>query len=72
MVLECLRNTYMNGAVVRVDGGIRMPPKMSGGLTCAPSSSSSPGGPEALTLVDLPEPVAGAGRGAGRGRGRRA
>ena len=27
MVLECLTNTYMNGAVVRVDGGIRMPPK---------------------------------------------
>ncbi len=27
MVLECLTNPYMNGAVVRVDGGIRMPPK---------------------------------------------
>jgi NAD(P)-dependent dehydrogenase (short-subunit alcohol dehydrogenase family) len=27
MVLECLTNSYMNGAVVRVDGGIRMPPK---------------------------------------------
>jgi NAD(P)-dependent dehydrogenase (short-subunit alcohol dehydrogenase family) len=27
MALECLRNSYMNGAVVRVDGGIRMPPK---------------------------------------------
>ena len=27
MVLECLRNSYMNGSVVRVDGGIRMPPK---------------------------------------------
>jgi NAD(P)-dependent dehydrogenase (short-subunit alcohol dehydrogenase family) len=27
MVLECLRNSYMNAAVVRVDGGIRMPPK---------------------------------------------
>ena len=27
MVLECVRNTYLNGAVVRVDGGIRMPPK---------------------------------------------
>ncbi len=27
MVLECLTNPYMNGEVVRVDGGIRMPPK---------------------------------------------
>ncbi len=27
MVLECLTNSYMNGAVVRVDGGIRMPPR---------------------------------------------
>ena len=27
MVMECLRNPYMNGEVVRVDGGIRMPPK---------------------------------------------
>jgi NAD(P)-dependent dehydrogenase (short-subunit alcohol dehydrogenase family) len=27
MVLECLRNSYLNGAVVRVDGGIRMPPR---------------------------------------------
>jgi NAD(P)-dependent dehydrogenase (short-subunit alcohol dehydrogenase family) len=27
MVMECLTNSYMNGAVVRVDGGIRMPPK---------------------------------------------
>ncbi len=27
MVLECLTNPYMNGSVVRVDGGIRMPPK---------------------------------------------
>ncbi|GAA2130133.1 SDR family NAD(P)-dependent oxidoreductase [Nocardioides bigeumensis] len=27
MVLECLANPYMNGSVVRVDGGIRMPPK---------------------------------------------
>ena len=27
MVLECLTNSYMNAATVRVDGGIRMPPK---------------------------------------------
>jgi NAD(P)-dependent dehydrogenase (short-subunit alcohol dehydrogenase family) len=27
MVLECLTNPYMNGEVIRVDGGIRMPPK---------------------------------------------
>ncbi len=27
MVLECLTNAYMNGEVIRVDGGIRMPPK---------------------------------------------
>jgi NAD(P)-dependent dehydrogenase (short-subunit alcohol dehydrogenase family) len=27
MVVECLRNTYMNGETIRVDGGIRMPPK---------------------------------------------
>jgi NAD(P)-dependent dehydrogenase (short-subunit alcohol dehydrogenase family) len=27
MVLECLRNSYLNATVVRVDGGIRMPPK---------------------------------------------
>jgi len=27
MVLECVRNTYLNGAVIRVDGGIRMPPR---------------------------------------------
>ena len=27
MVLACLTNTYMNGETIRVDGGIRMPPK---------------------------------------------
>ena len=27
MILECLTNSYMNGEVVRVDGGIRLPPK---------------------------------------------
>jgi NAD(P)-dependent dehydrogenase (short-subunit alcohol dehydrogenase family) len=27
MVVACLTNTYMNGETVRVDGGIRMPPK---------------------------------------------
>ncbi|UDY24792.1 SDR family NAD(P)-dependent oxidoreductase [Nocardioides sp. Kera G14] len=27
MVLECLTNSYMNAEVIRVDGGIRMPPK---------------------------------------------
>jgi hypothetical protein len=27
MVMECVRNSYINAAVVRVDGGIRMPPK---------------------------------------------
>jgi NAD(P)-dependent dehydrogenase (short-subunit alcohol dehydrogenase family) len=27
MVMECLTNSYMNGEVVRLDGGIRMPPK---------------------------------------------
>ncbi|GAA2146765.1 SDR family oxidoreductase [Nocardioides koreensis] len=27
MVLECIRNTYMNGETIRVDGGIRMPPR---------------------------------------------
>jgi NAD(P)-dependent dehydrogenase (short-subunit alcohol dehydrogenase family) len=27
MVLECLTNSYMNGETIRVDGGIRMPPK---------------------------------------------
>lgn len=27
MVLECVTNNYMNGETIRVDGGIRMPPK---------------------------------------------
>ena len=27
MVLECVTNSYMNGETIRVDGGIRMPPK---------------------------------------------
>ena len=27
MVVECLTNNYMNGETIRVDGGIRMPPK---------------------------------------------
>ncbi len=27
MVMECLTNPYLNGAVVRVDGGVRLPPK---------------------------------------------
>jgi NAD(P)-dependent dehydrogenase (short-subunit alcohol dehydrogenase family) len=27
MVTECITNDYMNGEVIRVDGGIRMPPK---------------------------------------------
>ena len=27
MVVECITNSYMNGEVIRVDGGIRMPPK---------------------------------------------
>jgi NAD(P)-dependent dehydrogenase (short-subunit alcohol dehydrogenase family) len=27
MVAECISNDYMNGEVIRVDGGIRMPPK---------------------------------------------
>jgi len=27
MVIECVRNTYLNGETIRVDGGIRMPPK---------------------------------------------
>ena len=27
MVVECITNCYMNAEVIRVDGGIRMPPK---------------------------------------------
>jgi NAD(P)-dependent dehydrogenase (short-subunit alcohol dehydrogenase family) len=27
MVIELITNSYMNGEVIRVDGGIRMPPK---------------------------------------------
>jgi hypothetical protein len=27
MVVECLTNDYMNGETIRVDGGIRMPPR---------------------------------------------
>ena len=27
MVVECVRNTYLNAETIRVDGGIRMPPK---------------------------------------------
>ena len=27
MVMECITNTYMNGEVIRVDGGIRLPPR---------------------------------------------
>ncbi|WP_109508956.1 SDR family NAD(P)-dependent oxidoreductase [Nocardioides speluncae] len=27
MVIECLTNSFMNGETIRVDGGIRMPPK---------------------------------------------
>ena len=27
MVVECVTNSYMNAETVRVDGGIRMPPK---------------------------------------------
>ena len=27
MVVECLTNSYMNAETIRVDGGIRMPPK---------------------------------------------
>jgi hypothetical protein len=27
MVVECLTNDYMNGETLRVDGGIRMPPR---------------------------------------------
>ena len=27
MVVECITNSYMNAESIRVDGGIRMPPK---------------------------------------------
>jgi hypothetical protein len=27
MVVECIINSYMNAESIRVDGGIRMPPK---------------------------------------------
>ncbi|MEO1064343.1 MAG: SDR family NAD(P)-dependent oxidoreductase [Actinomycetota bacterium] len=27
MIMECITNPYMNGETIRVDGGIRMPPK---------------------------------------------
>lgn len=27
MVVECISNDYVNGETIRVDGGIRMPPK---------------------------------------------
>jgi hypothetical protein len=27
MVMACLTNSYMNAETIRVDGGIRMPPK---------------------------------------------
>ena len=27
MVMECITNPYMNGETIRLDGGIRMPPK---------------------------------------------
>ncbi len=27
MVIECITNSYMNAETIRVDGGIRMPPK---------------------------------------------
>ena len=27
MVVECVTNSYMNAETIRVDGGIRMPPK---------------------------------------------
>jgi hypothetical protein len=26
-VMECITNSYMNAETIRVDGGIRMPPK---------------------------------------------
>ena len=27
MVVECITNDYMNGETIRVDGGVRLPPK---------------------------------------------
>lgn len=27
LVLECIRNRYLNGETIRLDGGIRLPPK---------------------------------------------
>ena len=27
MVIECITNDYMNGETIRVDGGVRLPPK---------------------------------------------
>jgi hypothetical protein len=27
MIVECITNSYMNAETVRVDGGVRLPPK---------------------------------------------